>query len=365
MLLADESSIEQRRALANGPLAPLADSLAADLDRLLPDEDVFVPREKARMTRRGGRCERDGSFLEFDPRSPFRHRCPMCGTEYKGDEHYRWWIMGYQLWLAERAVHAAALWRVRTNGRHRALAEAILLKLAAAYLEYPNQDNVLGPGRVFFSTYLESIWSLQLSLAVSLLEGGGASTVAGPVRERILAPSSELVASYDEGLSNRQVWNAAALGAAGLLLDKSDLVDRALHSTDRLLREGMLADGTWYEGENYHLFAHRGLWHLVQLATASVRASRGTSASGLNSASSRRCAPHSRTTRFRRDGTPSPGRRCGNGASPSRSSWGAPASTNRQNSPPAWRRSTTTASPATRRDGGRPLKPNEMSPPSA
>ena len=267
MLLADESSIEQRRALANGPLAPLADSLAADLDRLLPDEDVFGPREKARMTRRGGRCERDGSFLEFDPRSPFRHRCPMCGTEYKGDEHYRWWIMGYQLWLAERAVHAAALWRVRTNGRHRALAEAILLKLAAAYLEYPNQDNVLGPGRVFFSTYLESIWSLQLSLAVSLLEGGGASTVAGPVRERILAPSSELVASYDEVLSNRQVWNAAALGAAGLLLDKSDLVDRALHSTDRLLREGMLADGTWYEGENYHLFAHRGLWHLVQLAT--------------------------------------------------------------------------------------------------
>jgi hypothetical protein len=28
----------------------------------------------------------------------------------------------------------------------------------------------------------------------------------------------------------------------------------------------MLDDGTWYEGENYHLFAHRGLWHLVRLA---------------------------------------------------------------------------------------------------
>ena len=29
---------------------------------------------------------------------------------------------------------------------------------------------------------------------------------------------------------------------------------------------GLLADGTWYEGENYHLFAHRGLWYGVTMA---------------------------------------------------------------------------------------------------
>ncbi|HEX4682905.1 MAG TPA: heparinase II/III family protein, partial [Gemmatimonadaceae bacterium] len=32
------------------------------------------------------------------------------------------------------------------------------------------------------------------------------------------------------------------------------------------LSDGLLADGTWYEGENYHLFAHRGLWYGVQMA---------------------------------------------------------------------------------------------------
>jgi hypothetical protein len=266
MLLAPDEDIDRRRAIAAGPLAPLAESLAADLDRLLPDEDVFVPRDKARMTRRGGRCERDGTFLEFDPRRPHRHRCPTCGNEYDGDDHYRWWIMGYQLWLAERAVHAASLWRVRGTERHRALAESILRKLAEAYPHYPDADNVLGPGRVFFSTYLESIWSLQLSLAVSLLESAGQSDVSQVVRERVLDPSSALVASFDEGLSNRQVWNAAALGAAGLLLDRGDLVDRAMATLDSHLREGMMPDGTWYEGENYHLFAHRGLWHLVGIA---------------------------------------------------------------------------------------------------
>ena len=41
---------------------------------------------------------------------------------------------------------------------------------ADRYLDYPNRDNVLGPSRPFFSTYLESIWLLQLVLAVDLLE---------------------------------------------------------------------------------------------------------------------------------------------------------------------------------------------------
>ena len=33
------------------------------------------------------------------------------------------------------------------------------------------------------------------------------------------------------------------------------------------LNSALLPDGTWYEGENYHFFAHRGLWYGIQLAT--------------------------------------------------------------------------------------------------
>jgi hypothetical protein len=36
----------------------------------------------------------------------------------------------------------------------------------------------------------------------------------------------------------------------------------------RQLGDGLLADGSWYEGENYHLFAHRGLWYGVELCAA-------------------------------------------------------------------------------------------------
>ena len=259
---------EQRSRDVAGPLAPLASSLAADLDRLLPDDDFFIPAEKARMTRRGGRCERDGAFLEFDPQSPRLHRCPACNAVFDAEEHYRWWIMGYQLWLSERAIHAAALGRL-AGGRYVRLAEAIVRRLGEHYTDWPNADNVLGPSRVFFSTYLESIWLLQLSVAVSILEAGATSHGGDQFRERIVQPSSALIAQFNEGLSNRQVWNSAALGIAANLLGRQDQVDRAIHGTGGLrhfLDSGLLSDGSWYEGENYHLFAHRGLWYLVTLA---------------------------------------------------------------------------------------------------
>ena len=87
------------------------------------------------------------------------------------------------------------------------------------------------------------------------------------MRDRIVEPSAALIASYDESLSNRQVWNDAAMLAAGSLLGDRRLVDHALDGPSglgALLSAALLADGSWYEGENYHLFAHRGLWYAVR-----------------------------------------------------------------------------------------------------
>ena len=155
-ILLDAAALDSRRAVAAGPLRALADSLATDLEPVLA-RDLFIPSEKARLTRRGGRCEVDGTLLEFDPFSPRAHRCPACGAVFTDESHYRWWVMGYQLWLADRTVHAAALWSARGDARHRDFARVVLGAYAERYLTYPNRDNVLGPTRLFFSTYLESI----------------------------------------------------------------------------------------------------------------------------------------------------------------------------------------------------------------
>lgn len=271
-VLIAHGALDARSAVSQGALAPLAASLRADLGKLLEAGTPWIPEEKARMTRLGGRCPAHGVLLEFDPWSPHAHRCPECGVVYHEPEHYRWWIMNYQLWLAERSVHAATLHALTGDAACRQLAESILDGYVERYAHYPNRDNVLGPTRLFFSTYLESIWLLQLTVALDLLEARGGRTALGDsVRSRIVAPSVALIASYDEGRSNRQVYNNAAMASAGALLDEPSLVARAVDGASGLashLADGLLRDGTWYEGENYHLFAHRGLWYGVTIAEA-------------------------------------------------------------------------------------------------
>lgn len=265
-LLLSAAQLSERARIANGPLSPLRASLAADLEPLLT-RDIHFPAEKALLSREGGRCARDGTYLEFDPFNRHEHRCPRCGEVYRGPLHDRFWIYWYQLWLVERAVHASAL-AALGDDRFEELASRILIGYAERYASYPNVDNVLGPTRLFFSTYLESIWLLNICIAADLLEPCNPSLV-DQVRDRIIAPSREIIVEYDEGASNRQVWNDAALLAAARMLGDATASERAIFGGSGIafhLSNGLLADGTWYEGENYHLFAHRGLWYGVTLA---------------------------------------------------------------------------------------------------
>jgi hypothetical protein len=268
-LLLTPDMLVRRSHAARGPLAALARSLRADLQPLL-DAPPSIPDAKALLSRDGGRCAADGSPLGFDPYAPHDHRCRTCDAVYRGERHDRWWVMSYQLWLSERAVHAAALHALTADAALARLARDILHGYADRYLEYPNRDNVLGPTRPFFSTYLESIWLLQLCVALDLLEmRGDAAVDGGVIRERLIEPSSALIASYDEGSSNRQVWNNAALLAAYRLLGRAADSERIVHGPSGLiahLSSALLRDGTWYEGENYHFFAHRGLWYGVTMA---------------------------------------------------------------------------------------------------
>ena len=271
-LLLDPVALRARAALAapGGPFAALAASLAADVDRVIT-AGVHVADRKARLTRVGGRCPVHGSEFRFDPFSPDRFHCPACGRDYAGREHEQFWLYRYQLWLAERAVHAAALHALLGRAEHAAFAGRVLAEAADVYPRLPNRDNVLGPTRPFFSTYLESLWLLALCVALDLLESSGAADPAlgGRVRDQLVAPSRALVASYPEGRSNRQVWNAAARLAASRLLGDAAGADDAAHGADGVaaaLADGLLADGTWYEGDNYHQFAHRGLWYGVAVA---------------------------------------------------------------------------------------------------
>ncbi|MEK6609916.1 MAG: heparinase II/III family protein [Gemmatimonadota bacterium] len=247
----------------------LRDGLSGFLERPL-----YVPDAKALLSRWGSLCKDEGAELGFDPASPHAQRCTTCGRIWSTEQAHRWWVYWYQLWLAERIWHCALLAGLGDDARAESRALEALEALVARYEKYPNADNVLGPGRPFFSTYLESIWVLHLAASASLLEGRGRipTTLARDLRDRLFAPSAAIIADFDEGRSNRQVWNSAALFALGRVLGDDVMSRTAAHGPSGILSSldgGLLADGLWYEGENYHWFALRGLaWGAEMLRAA-------------------------------------------------------------------------------------------------
>jgi heparinase II/III-like protein len=254
--------LEQRRsAIATAPeLRALRERLAERARPILARMPT-VPQFKSLLTADGGVCPDDGTRLEFDPWTPASHRCPSCGRRFSGERHDWAWAHYQHLWLAERMAHLATL---AVTGEHpEAGARANqLLQAYRGYLDYPNRDNVLGPSRLFFSTYLESIWITNYLAAASLLreaellEDDSAAVVATVADE-----AANIIGDYDELLSNRQTWNNAALAAIAVWFEDGDLATRVIEGSTGIvahLLHGFGEDGMWYEGDNYHLFALRG-----------------------------------------------------------------------------------------------------------
>ena len=263
LVTADQLLARRAEIARSADLRAVDEHLAADVARVLV-HPLYVPEAKALLSRWGSLCRDDEAELAFDPFSPQAQRCTKCGRIWDGEQAHRWWVYWYQLWLAERVLMMA----LRSGPGGDAAAETRALEtlslVAERYLQWPNADNVLGPSRPFFSTYLESIWVLHLAAAASLLEDLGRlpRQLGAELKQKLFAPSAAIIADFDEGRSNRQVWNAAALFALGCVLGDEAMRAKAQGGGPGIigtLANGLLEDGLWYEGENYHWFALRGL----------------------------------------------------------------------------------------------------------
>lgn len=222
-----------------------------------------IPEVKALLSVDGGRCPADGATLRFDPWSPDAHTCPVCHARHSGVRHHRAWARLQHLWVMERAVELAALAALAEGGEEAARRSAEILRVYGDhYFQYPNRDNVLGPSRLFFSTYLESIWILSfLSAATLLRETAWFDDATRRAVTTVADEAANLIGDFDEGFSNRQTWNNAALCAIAVWFEDEDLATRAIQGQTGLIAHlrGYHDDGLWYEGENYHLFALRGM----------------------------------------------------------------------------------------------------------
>ncbi len=261
MLTADRLALRHDLVDSSADLRALRERVALRA-RPLIDRMPQIPAEKALLSADGGLCPRDGGVLDFDPWSPRAHRCPACGTSVTGERHDRAWARFQHLWLAERGADLATLAVLGDDPTAGERAVEILNAYAARYLEYPNLDNVLGPSRLFFSTYLESIWITNYLAAAALLREAGALPESAAVGISTVAEeAANLIGEFDEGFSNRQTWHNAALAAIAVWFEDEELAGRAVEGPTGMIAHlvrGFGEDGMWFEGENYHLFALRG-----------------------------------------------------------------------------------------------------------
>jgi hypothetical protein len=262
VLTAEE--LEARSALLDES-EPLQ-ALAANLERrvaLVVKRDPPIPPLKGMLTADGGSCPADGAPLVFDPWNPTVHRCARCGAEARGERHDQRWAWHRHLWLAERIAEAATLGVLTRNRDATDWAVRKLEEYGERYFELPNSDNVLGPSHLFSSTYLESIWLTNyLAAAFILREAEGLSEPTIDAVSRVADEAGNLIGEFYEGLSNRQTWHNAGLAAVATWFGDEDLAGRAVQGSEGLvghLVDGFGPDGLRYEGENYHLFALRGL----------------------------------------------------------------------------------------------------------
>ncbi|HEX7022597.1 MAG TPA: hypothetical protein VF171_07055, partial [Trueperaceae bacterium] len=114
-------------------------------------------------------CPDDDAVLTFDPYAPQRHSCPKCGKNWTGEKFDGGWVRQFQDWLAKRLVEAGIVYRVSGGEHYAAFIRACLRHYADHYREYPLESNLLGPTRLFQSTYLESFWLTDLVTAYDLV----------------------------------------------------------------------------------------------------------------------------------------------------------------------------------------------------
>ncbi len=202
-------------------------------------------------------CPRDNTELIFNPYCPDDYYCPSCGMNYRDKPYKRSWILRYHSWLSQMSILVGIVYLLDGSEVYADTLRRMLLDYTKYYPDYPNNDNELGPTRLFQSTYMESVWIMYLAGAYDMVRNNSCFThnERKAIENDLFKASIDIILDYDEKMNNRQAFNNAAICAVGFLLEDKNLIDYALygpHGFVTHMNKSVLEDGLWYEGDNYH-----------------------------------------------------------------------------------------------------------------
>lgn len=220
-------------------------------------------------------CPQHAVQLVFEPDSPRLHRCPVDGAAYSGEPFDSAWRWSANNRLAESALRLAVLWKLEDNERHRHFVQEILLDYAASYAGYmTSSGRPANHGIAQFSTLDEAVWIIPLAWSFDIVRSTLSHSQQEEIVDKLLLPAAGfLTRRHFGGIHNFACWHNAAIGTIGAVTDNEELLAFAIDGTNGFhtqAREGILADGLWFEGSfSYHFYTVAALLSLAK-ATANL-----------------------------------------------------------------------------------------------
>ena len=220
-------------------------------------------------------CPQHAVQLVFEPDSPRVHRCPVDGATFSGEPFDSAWRWSVNDRLAQSALRLAILWKLEGEDDYRQRVQQILLSYAATYEGcMTSSGRPSNHGIAQYSTLDEAVWVIPLAWSYNLIQATLSASQQKEIVERLLLPAANfLTERHFGGIHNFACWHNAAIGTIGAATGNDDLLAFAIDGPfgfHTQTREGILADGLWFEGSfSYHFYTVAALLLLAK-ATANL-----------------------------------------------------------------------------------------------
>ena len=272
-LLVNASEIAAAKAKAAE--FPWAGQALAELT-LRAERAVKAPLE---IPDRGGQwphwysCRLDGAKLRTI--SPTLHRCPVCGKDYTGEPYDSVVLSGVHGRNSSAIRDCGLAFRFTGRAEFAARAAEILTAYADRYGRYPLHNTKgepkVGGGRIMSQTLDESVWLIPAAWGYALVRDTIPEAGRRHIEQDLLVAAADVIREHRMGIHNIQCWKNSAVGLAGYVCSRDDLVREAIDDPARGFRaqmaKGVTADGLWHEGSlGYHAYMMAAAWPLAEAA---------------------------------------------------------------------------------------------------
>lgn len=227
-------------------------------------------------------CNEDGGRLIYDRKSPYAHRCSICGKVYREYLYNSCHVTMMRNEAVVTAVKCGLLYQLTDDTAYVEAVKGIIGYYADHYVEFAVHakdkiscsatEDVGGAGKIMPQGLNEAIIAIRLVNAMELVKEKLEPEWLEHVKDHLFGPIVELLRPQKQHIHNIPVWINSAIGEMGLFFQNQDWILEATEKPFHLfkqLREGVTESGFWYEGSiHYNFFALEGVMSFLVFAKA-------------------------------------------------------------------------------------------------